>query len=73
MKKIGELAIPVIYHGIDSLDAALKSVLTDMTPEERKRFNEDVKRELSNPLYRIGSYGSSLLPICADYICADGS
>lgn len=63
MKRIGQLAIPIIYHGVDSLDAAVKGVRKDMTLEERKRFYEDVKRELLNPHYRLGSYQSSLISV----------
>jgi hypothetical protein len=71
MKRIGELAVPVICRGVDSFDSASKNMLKDLTSEERKQFYEDVKRDTLNPLYRIGLYQSSLLIINVDD-CADG-
>jgi hypothetical protein len=53
MKRIGELALPVFWRAVDSLDRIAKSVLPDMSHEERKRFYEDVKRDLMNPEYQL--------------------
>lgn len=73
MKRIGELAVPVICLGVESFDAAPKSVLKDSTLEERKQFYEDVKKDILNPRYRIGAYQSSLIAFYANNACADGS
>jgi hypothetical protein len=56
MKKVGELAIPIFSRGIDSLSAAFKNGLGDFTPDERKKFCEDVKMELHNPEYRLEAH-----------------
>jgi hypothetical protein len=61
MKRIGELAVPVFIKGVDSLDAASKHVLKDLTLEERKQFYEDVKRDMLNPNYRLAAYQSYLI------------
>jgi hypothetical protein len=53
MKRIGELALPVFWRAVDSLDRIAKSVLPDMSYEERKQFYEDVKRDLVNPEYQL--------------------
>lgn len=64
MKRIGELALPVFCRAVDSLDRIAKSVLPDMSHEERKKFYEDVKRDLVNPEYQL----------CAHmYITVDGA
>jgi hypothetical protein len=53
MKRIGELALPVFCRAVDSLDRIAKSVLPDMSHEERKKFYEDVKRDLVIPEYQL--------------------
>jgi hypothetical protein len=55
MRKIGEDAMFIFCQEVDAFDMALKSILEYLTLEERQQFYEDVKRDIRNPYYRLGS------------------
>lgn len=62
MKEAGQLALPVICRGIDSLDVAVKKIFEDSTPEERRKFYEDVKKDIQNQAYCLEARQFALYP-----------
>jgi len=52
MKEVGKLAVPVFSRVVTAVDPITKLVFPHLTDDQRAGFNQQVMKDIENPVYR---------------------